>query len=162
MYLCGKSHINDIWLAQWVWRKMAKKNSWHWILREKKSENVSLYAVNSSFICSYITLSGFSIVLVENVQLKYKEAFTYSKDFPFNLIGVLPAYAIPNMLVVQHHSKGTTWALKVISLLKSPSTHILQDCEGGEGVDAQTALPWVHKEVYLHTLMSILMPWLWI
>lgn len=38
------------------------------------------------------------MVLLENVLLKYKEAFTYNKDFPFNLIGVLPTDAIPSML----------------------------------------------------------------
>lgn len=104
--------------------------------KKKESKNVSLYAVNSSFICSCITLSGFSIVLVENVWLKYKEAFTHSKDFPFNLIGALLAYAIPNMLGSTTSSpKRTTWALRVISLLKSPSMHILQDrFEAGGGV----------------------------
>lgn len=136
--ICVESHISMSfgWHSGFGEKWQRKQLALSFEKKKKESENVSLYAVNSSFICSYITLSGFSIVLVENVWLKYKEAFTHSKDFPFNLIGALPAYAIPNMLGSTTSSpKRTTWALRVISLLKSPSMPILQDrFEAGRGV----------------------------
>lgn len=62
------------------------------------SESVSLYAVNSHFICSYITSSDYSIILLENVWMTCKAIFIYSKDFSFNLTDDLTTYAIYNML----------------------------------------------------------------